>query len=1084
MKPFRALLVLLSLITLPGLFGQGVTGSFTGTVKDSSGAVVPNALVKVRSVDSGREWQNTGNEAGIYYVAAVPPGQYILSVEVPGFKRLITNAVTLEVNQTARMDLTVEVGGVAETVEVTGVAPVLQTENTQLGHVVTGNTTVNLPLNGRNFAQLTLLSPGVVTYGMGTFTSGQGGQPLVNGNRAQANNYRLDGMDSNEIQDNGTGFSPNVDAIQEFKLITTNAPAEYGNSMGAIINTSLKSGTNQFHGSAFEFLKNDHMDANNWFSNANLQARGQFSQNMFGGTFGGPIRRNKLFFFVDYQGTRRSRAGTGSVRTMVPAAWRTGDMSTQPKRLFNPLTQVTNPNGTVTRDPFPNNQIPQSLISPVARNLFAETEIYPLPLFPAITQNWIGAGRSKTNSDIGDVKIDYSLSTNDNLVFRFSIGETDDSSYDAVRLNPTSPGISTPRSGVITWNHTFSPSLLNEARVGVNRTKSSSLTTDTGHVGNFGEKIGIPGANSPGPGLPLLTISDVTAIGSRGSDSIAASTVFQYTDSVTVTRGRHIFKMGGEILRYQQNRFYGSNNGLWGAFTFSGAYTQQIGTANTGSGVADFLLGFPIDVGKSVAVGWGHRSIRMGYFFQDDFKMRRNLTVNIGLRYEYITPYVEVKDRQTSYDLSTGKQLFAGKDGNSRALYKTYNKGVQPRIGFAWTPDRFHGKTVLRSAWGVLNFLESTGTNRRLTQNPPYVYDFFLAYDSRFIGQKITDGFPVFGPALASGGGPQSGSIRVWPDVVKPAIIQQWNVTLEHQFTGNLTLSAGYVGQDASHLVISDRFWSQPVLGTAPLQQRRRIYPVMPLVTELVVTNPVGKQNYQGLQVSVRKRLSKGLEFNSSYTWSHALSDNAGFYGPAPGNQPNMMQDYGNRRAEWGSASTDIRHNWITSYNYELPIGKGKSVLRNAGGLPNAILGGWMTSGVLTFRTGLPLTIGESPDTSNAGSLAPRPDAVHNGNLPRGQRGPDLWFDPTAFQRQAPNTFGNAGVGTIVDPGIANVDFALQKRFRMTESKQLEFRAEAFNLFNTPLFQGVSRSLGSATFGKVTSSQYERELQMGLKLYF
>jgi hypothetical protein len=1065
-------------------WAQGVTGSFTGTVRDGSGAVVPNAAVKVRSVNSGREWQSLGNESGIYYVSALPPDRDTLTVEVQGFKRLVTNPITLEVNQTARVDLALEVGTVAETLEVKDVAPLLQTENTQLGHVVSGSTTVNLPLNGRNFAQLTLLSPGVVTYGMGTFTSGTGGQPLVNGNRAQANNYRLDGMDSNEIQDNGTGFSPNVDAIQEFRLITTNAPAEYGNSMGAIVNTSLKSGTNQFHGSVFEFLKNDHANANNWFSNASSQPRGQFSQHIFGGTLGGPIRRNRLFFFVDYQGTRRSRGATGSLRTLIPEAWRTGDLSSQPKRLFNPLSQVTNANGTVTRDPFPNNQIPASLITPVARNLFADTSIYPLPLFPGITQNWTGGGRSKTSADIGDIKVDYSVTTKDNLVLRFSIGETDDSSYDALRLNPTSPSIVTPRSGVVTWNHTVSPSVLNEARFGVNRTKSSALTTDTGNVGNLGEKLGIPGSNSPGPGLPLLTIADVTAIGSRGSDSIAASTTFQYTDSLTITRGRHIFKTGGEILRYRQNRFYGSNNGLWGAFTFSGAYTQQIGTANTGSGVADFLLGLPIDVGKSVAVGWGHRSTRMGYFFQDDIKLRRNLTINVGLRYEYITPYVEAHDRQTSYDLATGKQLFAGRDGNSRALYSTYKKGFQPRIGLAWTPGGLRGKTVLRTAWGVLNYLESTGTNRRLPMNPPYVYDFFLAYDNRFIGQRVTDGFPVFGPALAAGGGPPSGSIRVWPDLVKPAIIQQWNVTLEHQFTGNLTVSAGYVGQDASHLVISDRYWSQPVLGTAPLQQRRRIFPVMPLVTEVVVTNPVGKQNYQGLQVSVRKRLSQGLEFNSSYTWSHALSDNAGFYGPTPGNQPNMMQDYGNRRAEWGSASTDIRHNWISSYNYELPVGNGRRFLQATNRVVDAILGGWMTSGVLTFRTGLPLTIGETPDTSNAGSLAPRPDAIRDGNLPRGKRGPDLWFDPTAFQRQAPNTFGNAGVGTIVDPGIANIDFAMQKRFKVGESRQLEFRAEAFNLFNTPLFQGVTRTLGSPTFGRVTSSQYERELQLALKFYF
>ena len=251
------------------------------------------------------------------------------------------------------MDLTLEVGAVAETIEVKDVAPLLQTENTQLGHVVSGNTTVNLPLNGRNFAQLTLLSPGVVTYGMGTFTSGTGGQPLVNGNRAQANNYRLDGMDSNESQDNGTGFSPNVDAIQEFKLITTNAPAEYGNSMGAIVNTSLKSGTNHYHGSAFEFLKNDHLDANNWFSNASRQPRGQFSQNIFGGTLGGPIRRNRCSSSSTIRAPAVRGAATGSLRTLIPAAWRTGDLSSQTKQLYNPLSQVTNANGTVTRAPFP-----------------------------------------------------------------------------------------------------------------------------------------------------------------------------------------------------------------------------------------------------------------------------------------------------------------------------------------------------------------------------------------------------------------------------------------------------------------------------------------------------------------------------------------------------------------------------------------------------------------------------------------------------------------------------------------------------------------------------------------------------------
>jgi hypothetical protein len=244
------------------------------------------------------------------------------------------------------------------------------------------------------------------------------------------------------------------------------------------------------------------------------------------------------------------------------------------------------------------------------------------------------------------------------------------------------------------------------------------------------------------------------------------------------------------------------------------------------------------------------------------------------------------------------------------------------------------------------------------------------------------------------------------------------------------------------------------------------------------------KQNYQGFQLSVRRRFSNGFKFTSAYTWSHAMSDNAGFYGPTVGNVPNQMQDYGNRRAEWGPASMDIRHNWISSYNYELPIGRGKRWLGGASRAVDALLGGWMTSGVLTFRTGLPLTIGETPDTSNAGSLAPRPDAVKNGNLPRGQRGPDGWFDTAAFVRQAPNTFGNAGVGTIQDPGISNVDLSLQKVIRVSESRRFEFRAEAFNIFNSPLFTGVGRTLGNPTFGKITVAQAERELQMGLKFYF
>jgi hypothetical protein len=532
------------------------------------------------------------------------------------------------------------------------------------------------------------------------------------------------------------------------------------------------------------------MDANTWFGNATKQPRPHFSQNIFGGTLGGPIKRNALFFFVDYQGWRRGKGQTDSVRTVVPEAWRRGDMSSLPRQLFNPFTQTEVPaaNGQINyvRQPFPGNQIPASLISPVARALFANPDIYPLPLNGNLANNWNGAGRTGVTDNQGDIKLDWAASSQDQVYGRYSMGQREAPVVDAMRVNPTMPVVTPTRSVVLNWTRTFSPRLLNEARLGFNRLKETSLVADSGNIGNFAEKIGIPGGNSAGPGLPLLTLSDATAIGNRGSVSLTVSNVFQYGDSLTYTKGRHIFKTGLEVLRYQQNRFYGSNNGIYGAFTFNGAYTQQIGVANTGSGVADFLLGYPIDAGKALSAPWGHRSTRWAGFFQDDIKVRANLTLNLGLRYEYNTPYIEVNNRQSSFDITTGKQLFAGKDGNSRALYESYKKGFQPRFGLAWTPAMLKGRGVVRMAYGILNYLESTGTNRRLPMNPPYVVDAFEQYDNRFLGRKITDGFPSF--AISS---TPAGSLRIWPAELKPAFIQQWNVTAEYQFTSSLTLSAG-----------------------------------------------------------------------------------------------------------------------------------------------------------------------------------------------------------------------------------------------------------------------------------------------------
>jgi outer membrane receptor protein involved in Fe transport len=768
------------------------------------------------------------------------------------------------------------------------------------------------------------------------------------------------------------------------------------------------------------------MDSNTWFGSATGQPRPHFSQNIFGGTFGGPIRRNKLFFFTDYQGWRRGKGLTSNVRTLIPSAWRTGNFSSLSKQLYNPFTQmtVTANDGTVTyvRQPFPNNQIPASLINPVAGSLFAHPDIYPVPLLPQNANNWNGAGRQGIEDNQGDVKVDYRISEKDSFYSRYSQGHRLGAVVDAMRINPQAPEVTATLSSGVAWTRIISPNLLNEARIGFNRYYDTTLVADTGHIGNFATLIGIPNINVVGPGFPQISFSDASTIGNSGGQSRAADNTFQYEDAFTITRGRHIVKTGAEFMRYQQNRFVGSR-GVYGTFDFNGSYTQQIGVANTGSGIADFLLGYPDSEGRAGGFPWGQRQNRYGGFIQDDWKVRDNITLNLGLRYEHTTPLVEVKDRQTNFNLVTGVEEFAGKDGNSRALYDVSKNGWQPRFGLSWSPAKFRNAVVVRAAYGILNYMESTGTNRKLPVNPPYFVDYLANYDQRFLGSKISDGLPTV-TSTAALNAPPSGSLRDFPPLVKPAFIQQWNVTLEYRLPGDIALTAGYVGVDASHLFMANRYYSQAVIGTGPVQQRRRSYAILPGATEIVVTDSRTKMNYQGMQLNLQKRYARGLELTASYTWSHSMSDNAGYYGTSLTTTASP-QDYGNLRAEWGPASVDVRQNFVASSNYELPVGRGKMFLSNAPGAVNGILGGWRVSGVLSLRTGLPLTIIETPDTSNTGSVGPRPNVVANPILPSDQRNPSHWFNTAAFVRQAPNTFGNAGQGVVRMPGLKNLDFAL-----------------------------------------------------------
>ena len=619
------LLVLgLALNLAPAAIAQTVTATLTGTVSDQSGALVPNVKIVATNQGTKIEYTAQSNDSGVYNIPFLPIGNYVVTVEASGFKKLVTNPIQLEVNQTARVDLKLELGEVTQVVDVEGVAPILQTESTTVGQVISGNTTVSLPLNGRNFQQLTLLVPGAISPNPGAFnTVGGQGRPYVNGNREQGNSFLLDGVSTDETIDNRIGYRPNIDAIAEFKIETNNSSAEFGNVTGALVNTSMKSGTNEFHGNVFEFFRNDALDANSWANNKNSTptnriGKAKLRQNIFGGTIGGPIIQNKLFFFAAYQDTRQRRGGP-TAASVAPVEWRNGDLSSISVAIRDPLTG----------QPFANNQIPVSRFSPTARALFADTSFYPLATRAGTTAAQIN-GNYATSTQVErtdyqlDGKIDAKLSDKDNFWGRYSFGNSDErQTQNNLPTNVTIPPRSRPQNIVLTWNRTFSPNVVNEARVGFNRAVFINDIFDWSGIGNGNGKLGIAGTQVA-PGLSSIALGNgLTTIGTAATTEDNVTNTFHYGDNLSIARGKHFFKMGGQWQRYQQNRFYPGNNGLLGLFEYNGSYT--------GAAFADFLL----DRLSRKAIGsqsgtWGHRQNRIGIFFQDDFKAKSNLTSKPG----------------------------------------------------------------------------------------------------------------------------------------------------------------------------------------------------------------------------------------------------------------------------------------------------------------------------------------------------------------------------------------------------------------------------------------------------------------------
>ncbi len=1080
---------------------QQVTAAITGQVTDPSGAPIVNAKVTATDTERGVDYTTDTNQEGYYRLPTLAVGSYKVRVESTGFQTAVQSNIVLQMNQVAKLDFQLQVGSVSTTVEVSSAPPVLQTESTQLGQVIDSRTNTTLPLATRNYVQLTLLTAGTVHPDPSSFTNGQttasSGRPYVNGNREQANNFILDGMDNNQVSDNLVGYAPSVDAIQEFNEITQNAPAEFGNFMGGIISTSIKSGTNQFHGGLFEFFRNDVLNANSWSNNFLGGTRPALRWNEFGGTLGGPIVKDKLFFFVDYQGQRYDTPTSVGFLSVLTPLERQGNFS----ELLNAATpiQLYNPQNVVNgqRTPFPNNIIPPSQLNPVAMNIINTTSAYPLPNGPGLVNNLTYGSHSYINGDQGDVKVDYNISSKDRLFARYSRSMITNPGENTVPILYNSFANYPVHNGVLDWTRTFSPSVINEARVGVNYVYVNNGAAEN-TLQNFPQTVGLPGI--PSSILPSMSFSSgyASSIGNSDNYQLFADAVIQYEDTMTISHGAHTFHLGFQGWRDRIDTFYSGNNGLAGTFTFDGRYTagpNPFATAGSGvgAGEADFLLGLPSQIGGGVNGGtWGQRANIFGAFVADDWHVTPSFTVNMGLRYEIHTPWTEVHNREANYGLISGNVYLAGSNcpySNCEALYNDY-LGIgnwQPRLGFAWNVRQ---KTVIRAAYTLSSYLEGTGTNLRPTINPPFGTEHFADYTAlSYPTSNLSQGFLPF-TTMASN--PYAGAtLRLWDPNIQPALANQWNFTIQQELAANTTLQVGYVGQRTTHLMVPMPYFQRQLLAngtTAPSVYLSGNPTLQNEIGQISGTASNGNQSYNALQVVLQKRLSGGLDASVAYTYSKCMTDSSGYYGSWGGQAlptSPYWQNLYDKRAEWGPCYYDATH-VLTGYaTYDIPVGRGRTFGNNMNKFADAIVGGWQVNGIISLHTGFPLTI-SAGDASGTNSRGARADCLGPATV-FGQQNSSLggyqWFDPTAFGPEIPGNFGTCGVGTVRGPGLATFDLSVDKFFNITERQNVEFRAESINFTNTPILNAPNTGVGS-TLGLLQSAQGARQIQFALKYNF
>ena len=1109
-----------ALLCTPSLLAQTVTGTITGIVTDASGAVVSGARVVARNTNTSVDSGVTTNAAGLYRIQFLPIGPYEVTVDAKGFNKETIPAFQLEVLQTASFNVKLSVGSSAEVVNVSEAAPILNTDNPTLSGTFTANTIQNFPLNGLDFSALTLYVPGSVSS---VGTSGTTGierslfytdSVNSNGNRAQANNYTLDGIDLNESFNNLIAYSPAPESLQELKVITANSPADYGNVNGAGVVSVLKSGTNQFHGSAYGYVQDSKTNANSWTNNhaSPILPINPFTQSQFGGTFGGPIKRDKLFFFVDYLGSRLHRGGI-SQASVFTQAMRNGDFSAL---LANGNKQLYDPENNFAE--FAGNlNVP--IRNPVANFLFTHPALYPLPnATPSdgiINNDLQGPSRTYQANNQGDIKIEFDPRSSDKITGFFSISTAYDGSTSVLPISFPGASVYPTKVTGANWVHIFSPAIVNSARLGYTRVDwNKGLPLDT--TGVFGTNgnavVGITFPNQAYQGFTAQGAvnnqdAGFSTLGNNASNNGSlVDNTYSYIDNLTWQRGRHTLSFGVQAIRYQNNYPTSNNSGFLGTLGYSGAFTSNPSPTSPdglgGYSGADFVLDRVSSASATLAsVNVGQRQWRAAGYINDDFKALPNLTLNIGLRYEYDQPWVESNDKTGNIDIATGQVIYAGHipagapagSGlcSNRACYDANYRQFTPRLGFAYQAnDRF----VVRGGYGATSFFEGNSSNQRLTSITPFIQAVNVNVvtptpgnpgSPRTAEQGFTGGAVAFG-----------GTFNVYPQDIQPAYVQEWNLTLEYAVSHTLSLQVGYVGEQGQHIEdygnlnqylvngddTSAPYYNNPFIGV------NAIDPSVSIGSgSLLITESRASSNYQALQTVLRQRTSHGLEFTLNYTYAKALTNSAGNFPVNTSGASNYgqgaFQNYYDSAADWGPAAYDVKHNVSGTGVYALPFGQGKEFLSGINRWADEAIGGWKLSVAGVVYSGFPETTNGPGNNSNSFGNS-RPNQYRK--LKIVHRSVDNWFgtDPSAipcttpgidnglcaFGVPAPNTFGTARNGNTRGPGYLNVDMSAFKDFHTFREQTLGFRFDAFNAFNIASYGNPDTNINDgANFGNISN---------------